>query len=258
MSAVVSAVSQKKKDQNRRPQLPPGVYISSITVISSLSLRFILGELHRCLVPNRTDNGRGEGRGFDWPRLGDSYARHETVPKRRDPNCAIIIIIIIIIIFACARARRDRLEKRSRVETTTRRRLIEGRHGLASLESAGGPPRVVRWHRINRIVYYISQPLGRGFETLSHLFFFFSLSSSPFLDFHGYISHGLYIYIYTTVYIFIFIAYIFPSRKNLFYQNNSWPSLVDVDVAVAAAAAAATAAAVVVVDDDDAPGGHGG
>ena len=201
--------------------------------------------------PNRTDNGRGEGRGFDWPRLGDSY---ETVPKRRDPNCAIIIIIII---FACARARRDRLEKRSRVETTTRRRLIEGRHGLASLESAGGPPRVVRWHRINRIVYYISQPLGRGFETLSHLFFFFLYHHLPSSIFTDIFSHGLYIYIYTTVYIFIFIAYIFPSRKNLFYQNNSWPSLVDVDVAVAAAAAAA-AAAVVVVDDDDAPGGHGG
>lgn len=33
-----------------------------------------------------------------------------------------------------------------------------------------------------------------------------------------------------------------------FYQNNSWPSLVDVDVAVAAAAAV----------DEDAPGGHGG
>lgn len=31
-----------------------------------------------------------------------------------------------------------------------------------------------------------------------------------------------------------------------FYQNNSWPSLVDVDVAVAAAV------------DEDAPGGHGG
>lgn len=43
------------------------------------------------------------------------------------------------------------------------------------LESAGGPPRVVRWHRINRIVFFFFLLLyhnlqGRGFETLSHLF----------------------------------------------------------------------------------------
>lgn len=86
---------------------------------------------------------------------------------------------------------------------------------------------------------YISQPLERGFETLSHssrTFFY-----PPTIDY----IYRFHVSVHATIHAFMRI-YSFHANHQKFYQNNSWPSL-DVDAAAAAAAA-----------EDDAPGGHGG
>lgn len=82
VSAVVCPFLSLPAWTNRRLQLPPSPYISSITSsLPAIPFYPSRAHVHRCLVRRTRDTGNRRG-GACWPTLGDS-ARHDTVPKRR-------------------------------------------------------------------------------------------------------------------------------------------------------------------------------
>lgn len=121
---------KKKKRPKPSPSTSPHVCISSITVISSLSLRFILGELHRCLV-RITGGGRGVGSiGRDWATL--------TLATKLSQRGAILIaqlsLSLLLLLFLLAH---ERDEIVSRNDRALKRRHDDGwsREGMDSPRS---------------------------------------------------------------------------------------------------------------------------
>lgn len=98
VSAVVCPFLSLPAWTNRRLQLPPSPYISSITSsLPAIPYYPSRAHVHRCLVRRTRDTGNGRGVLADIGRL--CSPRHCPKEARCDPSCTIIF----------ARARRDRL-----------------------------------------------------------------------------------------------------------------------------------------------------
>lgn len=119
----------KKKRPKPSPSTFPHVYISSITVISSLSLRFILGELTFTGVSFRIVRITGGGRGVG--SIGRDWA---TLTKLSQRGAILIAQLSLLLLFLLAH---ERDEIVSRNDRALKRRHDDGwsREGMDSPRS---------------------------------------------------------------------------------------------------------------------------